>query len=397
MNAARRLVFVMAAAAVLGWASPLAGQSRAELERRRQQLTKRIEATRRLIQRTNREYRQTTAYLRLLNRQIHDRQRLIHTLRQELAFLNERIEAKEKIIRALQRDLQHLLQEYQRLLVHTYQLKRQYLPLQFILDSEGLRDAARRLKLLQFYEEHRRQQLRLIRQTEATLRREMERLTEQHHQKQALLRQLRQEEAALLRQIEERERLRRRLAGEKNRLLRQLAEQRREAKRLDEAIREAIRRELAARRKKPLTGKEKELSEAFARQKRKLPWPVRRGVLLRSFGTHPHPVIRNVKIQNNGIDIRTYADEPVRAVADGVVSRIVILPTGSKAVLVRHGNYYTVYSNLREAKVKAGQTVVQGDVVGFVRKGRYSNVPELHFEVWEGVKRHNPITWLRPR
>ncbi len=372
-------------------------QSRSELERRLQKLTQRIEATRQLLKRTNQKYRRTTAYLQLLNRQIQDRQRLIHTLRQENLLLDERIRTKQKIIASLQKDLQQLLKEYHQILVVTYKLKRQYLPIQFIIDAKGFRDATRRFKLLQFYEEHRRNQLELIRQTEAALRSEMEKLMEEQTRKRQVMARLQQEKKQLSLRLKEREHLREQLANEKSRLLRQLTEQRKEAKRLDAAIRDAIRREMNARKKKPLTGKEKVLTDAFIRQKSKMPWPVRRGVLLRSFGTQSHPVIRNVKIQNNGIDIRTYLDEPVRTVADGIVSRIVILPSGSRAVLVRHGRYYTVYSNLRQTKVKVGQSVTQGDIVGYVRKGRYSNVPELHFEVWEGVERHNPIRWLRPR
>ncbi len=373
------------------------GQSRSTLEQRRKRLQRKIKATQRLLNKTTRAYRQTAAYLQLLDRQIQDRQRLIHTLTDEIYALNRQIEAKQKVIDALEQDLRSLKSEYKRLLIAVYRIKRQYLPVTFILDAPRLDGTVKKVRLLRFYEEHRRQQIRLIQQTQAVLKRETEALKAQHQERQQLLRRIRREEAQLQQRQKERQVLVQQLRRKKQTLLRQLAEQRQEARRLDEAIRAAIRKEMAARKRRPLKGKEKALAAAFAQKRGRLPWPVKRGVLLRSFGMHPHPVIKNVKVQNNGIDIRTYLDEPVRAVADGVVSRIVILPTGSRAVLVRHGGYYTVYSNLRKTTVKTGQSVYAGDVMGYVRNGRHSQVPELHFEVWKGVQRQNPTRWLRRR
>ncbi len=143
-----------------------------------------------------------------------------------------------------------------------------------------------------------------------------------------------------------------------------------------------------------LTPAELTLSNNFFDNKGKLPWPSERGVITSSFGEHPHPTLRDIKIINNGIDIRTEEGAAARAIFAGVVSAVVVIPGANKAVIVRHGEYLTVYSNLTEVEVKMGDDVSVKQNVGTVATDRLSGKTDLHLEIWKGSTKLNPKKWI---
>jgi murein DD-endopeptidase MepM/ murein hydrolase activator NlpD len=146
-----------------------------------------------------------------------------------------------------------------------------------------------------------------------------------------------------------------------------------------------------------LTPEEKVLSDNFISNKGKLPWPVESGVISSSFGEHPHAVLDGIKVKNNGIDIATKKGSSARAVFNGIVTSIIVITNTNKAVLIRHGDYFTVYSNLESVSVSKGQTVTTKQRIGTVYTGDSDGKTELHFEVWEGKLLCNPALWLAGR
>ena len=146
-----------------------------------------------------------------------------------------------------------------------------------------------------------------------------------------------------------------------------------------------------------LTPEEKVVSDNFTNNKGKLPWPVERGAITGYFGEHPHPVLDGIKVKNNGIDISTTAGSSARAVLSGTVSSVVTITNNNMAVIIRHGEFFTVYSNLESVQVNKNQSVSTKQSIGIVYTNADEGKTELHFEVWQGKVICNPAEWLAKR
>ena len=173
----------------------------------------------------------------------------------------------------------------------------------------------------------------------------------------------------------------------------------RESKNLNKKIKEIIAN---ATKPKPspsgkktyeLTPEESKLSASFAANRGKLPWPIERGVISETYGVHQHPVLRNVKTKNNGIDIATAKNSEARTVFGGEVVSVTSITEANKAVIIKHGEYFTVYTNLDEVFVKRGDMVSTKEIIGRVHTNLEGKT-ELHFQVWKGKTLQNPAYWI---
>ena len=137
------------------------------------------------------------------------------------------------------------------------------------------------------------------------------------------------------------------------------------------------------------------MGDNFEQNKNRLPWPVERGIITEHFGIHKHPVLSNVEIRNNGINIATEIGAKVRTVFNGEVSRVFGISGGNTAVIIRHGNYLTVYSNLREVVVKKGDLVSTKQTIGTVFTDTADgNKSILKFQIWRENTKLDPEQWI---
>jgi len=208
------------------------------------------------------------------------------------------------------------------------------------------------------------------------------------------------------------------LSSKEKQLMATLKTKQQAAQRLENAIEKLIAEEIRAadaRKSKSKTGTgaasktlpegsimdftpaEKELSASFSSNRGKLPWPCDQGFVSSDFGEHVHPVLEHVKVRNNGIDITTGQRSAVKAVFGGKVSRVMSLTGLNQVVIIRHGAYLTVYSNLGEVSVRDGQEVAVRQVIGKVYAAPGDQKSELHFELWHGKVIQDPETWLAGR
>jgi len=125
-----------------------------------------------------------------------------------------------------------------------------------------------------------------------------------------------------------------------------------------------------------------------------LPWPTEQGVITEHFGEHDHPVIKNIKVRNNGIDITTVSDSRARAIFTGDVSKVFTIKGANTTVIIRHGNYYTVYHNLKGVNVHPGDKVTTKQIIGKVYSDVKTGETILHFELWKEMEKQNPEEWL---
>lgn len=198
------------------------------------------------------------------------------------------------------------------------------------------------------------------------------------------LRKIGQQEKQLNQTISRKEQEARKLQREIEAII---AEEIRKASRLKEA-------EALPDRLMHLTPEEKLLSDSFSKNRTKLPWPVERGVIAANFGKQAHPVLKKVTINNRGIDIATTKGSEARAVFDGIVVSVNLITATNNAVIIRHGDFFTVYSNLERVYVKRGDKVKTKEVIGLIHTDKIEGKTELHFELWQDRNLINPAQWL---
>lgn len=375
-------------------------QTREELEKRKQKLTQDIAYKNKLLEETKKNQKASLNELVLLNRKIKMRQELISTISKEIFYLEGEIEKTNSIIRSLEDDLKRYKEEYAQLIYNTFKTRSSYEKIMYIFASEDLNQAYRRMKYLQQYAQYRQTQAELIERTKRQLNQKNEELKAKIEQKQSLLNEEKNEQNSLVTEKSLQQNVYQTLQSKEQQLRKEIEEQRKEAERLTKAIKRAIEEELkrqAEAKKKSgfaLTPEVRALSEDFQSNKGKLPWPVEQGVITQGFGEHPHPVLHEVKIQNNGVNIGTSKGADVRSVFAGVVSGVLVFPGAGKAILVRHGEYLTVYSNLAEVYVQKGDNLELKQPIGKVLTDPAKGKTEVHFEVWKGQTTLNPSFWL---
>lgn len=183
-----------------------------------------------------------------------------------------------------------------------------------------------------------------------------------------------------------------------------IQDKQKKSKALDDKLRKIIEEEIRKSREEAkrndgvnsfgLTPEALALSSEFNNNKGKLPWPLEKGVIVEQYGKQKHAVFSGIETFNNGIDIATDENSVVRVVFDGSISRIFFIKGEGKAILVNHGEYFTVYSGLEEVVVKVGDKVLSKEKLGIVLTQEVENKTELHFEIWKGYDKNDPSKWL---
>jgi len=382
-------------------------QSKSDLEKQKQQLLKDIQYTNKLLQDTEKNKKKTLNELTLMKAKIDQRQRLINTVSSQAKLVEKQIGETQMIVMALENDLKSLREEYGKMLYHTYRNQSQYDRLMFILSSEDINQAYKRIKYFQQYAKHRQEQAAAIEAVQKTLNARSEELKAKRKELSILIEDSEREKIKLSSEREERDKLVHDLQDKEKELRAELKKKDREAKKLESAIARIIEEEIRKARAKAektetkvtklgfaLTPEEMTLSNSFVENRAKLPWPSERGVITSTFGEHAHPTLRDIKTVNNGVDISTEEGTKARAVFEGTVSAVIAIPGAHKAVILRHGEYLTVYSNLENVEVKMGDKVTVKQTLGTVVTDREENQTLLHFELWKGAEKQNPALWI---
>ena len=370
-----------------------------DLEAKRKQLEKEIDYTNQMIEKTRKSKQVTVNDLRLINSRISKRNELLATVKKEISNLETRIDLNEHTISNLNRDLKTLKKEYARVVYFAYKHRSAYDKLVYFFSAEDFNQAYQRLRYLDQVSEYIRREADRIRSMEQVKYDEQQVLNSQREEKRLLLETENEQIFKLEQEQAGKNDLIKTLSGKEKQLLSELRAKEKESDKLKKKIEDIIARETApketasGKKSYALTPEERLVGENFEANKGKLPWPVARGVISETYGVHQHPVLKNVKTKNNGIDIVTAEGTEVRCVFDGQVVSIARITTTNNAIIVKHGNYFSVYSNLDEVYVKQGDQVKTNQNIGKVHtnlKGETS----VHFEVWEGKNTRDPAGWI---
>jgi murein hydrolase activator len=375
----------------------LIAQTKEELERQRKETQEIINTTTRLLEQTSSTRQNSLERLSIVNRRLQLRRNLISTIESEINHIDRSVIQRQNRIVELESDLLEARNSYAKLINIAYRHRMAHHRLMFILAAGDFNQAYRRWKYLQQYNRSRQKQITQIEFLKEQVVTEIQELEKQKGEKVVLLQQRRTETDELSNESRQQNTIVEQLRRREDELKRQLAQQQREAQALQNAIEKLLRDETKTASEKrifELTPEEKIISDQFQKNKGGLPWPIERGVVTGFFGEHPHPVLRGIKVQNNGIDISTVENAEVRALFNGKVRQVLTVPGSNNVILVRHGNFLTVYANLSQVYVRAGDDITTKQLIGRVFTDNDDNSSVLHLEIWEENKKLDPMIWL---
>lgn len=386
------------------------------LENKKAKIQKEIKLTNSLLNKAKKEKNQSVNTLNTLNKQIESRQEVIQTLNLEVKIAEIQIgNLKQQILDAeqsivVQQDLLDTLKsEYALMIRHAYYNRNAYDRMAFVFSSQSYNQAFKRLRYLQEYSQFRQKQVEEILAVEQelesqllALKRQKVLLTVARNEKNRALDSSQIEVSILDQEQSSQQSLLSKLRKKEKQLKKELQSKQQLAKSLDQRIRKIIAEEIRLAKAKAskesdvlaLTPEEQELADNFTSNKGKLPWPVERGIIIERFGVQAHPVLRGIETFNNGVKITTEEGSAVRAVYDGTVSRIIDIPGAGKAVILSHGDYFSVYSNLLDVSVKRGQEVLLKENIGTVLTKTSTNESITELQIWKGSEKLDPSSWL---
>lgn len=406
------------------------GKSSTQLKKDKQKIENEIANTQKLLKKNESNHKAAVQQAALLRQQIQNREKMITNLNSQIIQMEDEQEQNQQEIKQLEKRLAYMKTDYAQVVYNAYRNRRLLDKVTFILAADNFSQMFRRIRYYAIFSRNVRQQSELIEKTTAELTQKNEEILVLKNDKLTTLSSKEKEIKSLENDRRKKTQNAAQLKKESQKLNAELKRKQQKRREIDAAIQKAVKDEIAKanaeRNKKKakaasgkasagtstaasastgtssstkattsiaLTPEEKTLNTSFINNKGKLPWPVAKGAKVSDFGNYAHPDVPSVQIENHGIDIMVESGTPARAVFDGEVTGVMNI-MGTTVVMIRHGEYLTVYQNLASANVKKGDKVSTKQTIGTVAKSATSNTYELHFEIWKNDRYVNPNEWL---
>jgi septal ring factor EnvC (AmiA/AmiB activator) len=385
-----RLSLVLFALNILA-SNVLNAQSRADLEKQRMDIIKKIEETNSVLKKTKDKKNATTTDLKAIEKQIENRKKLITNINSEIEKADFDLKKLNIKNDSLVRQSEELKKNYQKLLHTNYLSKLSNSKWSYILSSTNLNEMFLRWRYLNQFEDYSQNKLKELSSLSNQIETAKSDISKEKEGKKVLLTDAQQHAGKLTSEQKEKDGILKKLSSEESKLLADLKKTQKDREKLNNKIEAIILAELS--KPKPKTSGETNFNNTIAgKSKGKLPWPVSSGFISSKFGEQPHPTIKNVKVTNNGIDISSSNVQAVHAVLDGEVVGVTHIPGYNIMCIIRHGNLYSVYSKLESASVKKDDKIKQGQQIGIT--GIEEGNAVLHFELWQDKSKVDPEVWL---
>jgi septal ring factor EnvC (AmiA/AmiB activator) len=417
------------------------GQSSSELKKRKSAISREIESLKKTRSRIDKSKKLSLSQINLLTAQIRLREEKIQTINSEIKMLDTKISTNTTEVKSLQSDLSRLKKEYTKMILFAFRNQSAYNKMMFIFAAKDFNQAYMRLKYIQQVGRVRKSQAKYIETTQVSLKKQIAILDESKKEKSHLLADQLTEKETLGKDKEEQSKIVNNLTRQQKNLQQQLSRKQKEATSLNNAIQAAIRKEILAEQKRaaerarlaeqarlaklaaaekakakaasvtaskpesksaaaPKTARtsvlasspeDAKLSSSFTGNRGRLQLPAQ-GVVTQGYGQYKYK--SNVTLFNPGINIKTAAGAPVYAVFEGQVSQVFMV-LNNHAVMIRHGEYFSIYSKLKSVSVSAGQKVSTRQVIGTVANDPLEGFSEMQFQIWKGTSPVNPGAWMR--
>ena len=372
----------------------LAADSVKDLQKKQKQLQEDIEHTNKMLKQTKKDETATMNKLNLIGENIKTQRKLINTLDNEISALDRQM----KKLNASKDSLQVLLDKYKadyaQMVRQSHYARMQQSPLLFILSSNNFQQMIRRARYTQQVARFRQQQVEHIRNTQAEIDTQNELLKANRNDKKTALNNRKREQENLKRDEKKQKTMLNQLKSKEKDLTKKLKQQQKKVAELNKKIDDMVRKQAEKASKTTLTKEQQLLSGGFEANKGRLPWPIEKGMISGHYGKQQHPVYSQVIVDNKGVYLQTVANAKARAVYKGEVTSCFMV-NGTYAVIIQHGNYRTVYSNLSQLNVKAGDMVETKQVIGTIYTDpEEDQKTELYFQVYKDRNLLNPELWI---
>ncbi len=382
-----------------------------ELEEKRQSILQEIKQINSLLFKTKKEEKSVLSQVEDINQRISATENLIRITNQQANLLTRTINGNIDKISALRDELKVMKEDYAEMIQKSYKSKSQQSRIMFLLSSENFLQAYKRVQYMKQYAKFRKKQGEGIREKTEELQKLNESLIAQKQTKQKLISENEAAKRELSKERKAQQELMATLKKDESKFTSQIRAKQKEADRIEAeidalikaAIAEANRRAKASNKatEKPavaggfaLTAEDRALASSFTSNKGKLPWPVERGMVVKSFGTHRHPQFPNVTTNSSGVEIATEDDASVRAIFEGTVMLIQVIKGANKYVYIQHGEYISVYGNLASVSVRKGDKVSTKQTIGTVAKSPTEGRTVLKFVIYKNTTKINPADWI---
>lgn len=373
---------------------PVSAESVKELQNKQKKLQQEIERTNNMLKQTKKDESATLNKLQLLGQNIKTQKKLIRTLDNEITALDREMKQLHLTRDSLQKVLDRYKEDYAEMIRQSHYARMQQSPLLFLLSSDSFQQLARRARYLQEFAHFRQEQVRRIENTKAEIDVQNDLLQTNKNDKQSALSSRKREQENLKRDERKQQTMLNQLKSKEKDLSKQLKAQEKKVAELNKKIDEMIRKEAEKASKTSLTKEQQLLAGGFEANKGRLPWPVEKGMISGHFGKQQHPVYSQVTIDNKGIYLQTVAGAKARAVYKGEVTSCFMV-ANTYAVIVQHGNYRTVYSNLSKLSVKQGDKVETKQAIGTIfTDPEQDQKTELYFQIYKDRNLLNPELWI---
>lgn len=400
-----------------------------KLQENKKKIEQEIRFTNQLLKETKKDKQNSLNQLIVLKNQINKREELITNINQEINVINSEINYTQNSVEKLVNDLSNLKTEYGKMIIAANKNRGSNNILMFIFASENFNQAFQRVKYYKQYASYRKAQAQLITNKQSELSQKRLELLSQKQSQNQLLANNETEKTQLTYEQETKNKAVQQLQKTEKELLKTLRKKESEAKKLQKDIEYIISEEVrkakeasklrAVNKAKPEkntsnpsktekeevkvkttseiltdTPEEMALSNSFATNRGKLPWPSEKGIISSTFGNHSHPELPGIVINNDGIDITTNKGATARAIFNGDVTAVISGPNGNDVVIIRHGNFLSVYSNLASVYVRRGEKVSTKQRIGLISTNDDDDKTILQFQIWKGNSKLNPAEWI---
>ena len=377
----------------------LFAQSKEDLERKRKEITSDIKQIEKLIDNSFNKKRALLTNLENLKFKIDLQKKLIMNINNQLNIIIDEIERNSIELNKLLTKQKKVKEDYASMILKSYKHKSKLNRIIFVFSANNFTQAYKRLQYYKQYVKYKDKQIKQIKLTTTLVDNVLEELDEQKNQKKNLI--LANEKIKI--NLDKEDLMQKdmivEIRSDEKRFTNQIRIKQKQAQDIDKQIEMIIAEATAKVKNKSLpefnlTAEAKLISKKFNENKGKLPWPVEKGIVILKYGKQPHPIVRTTTIQSNGVRILTSQNQEVRAIFDGKVYSIIISKNGSHAILVQHGNFFSVYKNLSEIYVKKGETIETKQVIGKLITNKSSGQTILNFSIFKDGVTQNPSAWI---
>lgn len=372
--------------------------SAVKIRENRENTLKEIEYANKLLLETQGKTKESLNEISLISHRLAKRKEYLIGLEVEVNVISMAILENQHSVLIIEQEISKLKNIYALMIFNLYKNKSSNYRIMYFLASENLNQLYKRIRTIRIFNNYLRNQKSKLEGLKEELFNSNRELAELHGDKDILLKKTKNETVIIQKEVNQKNIVISQLKKKQKEIENEIKNKERTAKKLENELKRIIdaerKRIKSSGTKEILTPDEKIVSTDFEKNIGRLPWPTQKGIIIGQYGEHQHPDYKSVTIRNDGVYISTSIGESARSIFKGIVSKVFTIPGENYTVIIKHGQYYTLYHNLINVRVKAGQTVNVKEVIGTVFTNENAKETVLYFQIWKETERRDPELWL---